>query len=246
VHDQLRAAAHDRGEVLRPRRHHHQSGSRAQAGLSGQPHCAGHPRTAADDQHPPEIALVRRTLPRRQRPQHIGLAQSLEHRPEAPLVRRADAQIVEQQPARVFRARIQKQAGLQRHKAEGAIGAHRRPHHRAAVAVQPGGHIQREHRLPAGVDVTDDLRESGPHDRIEPGTEQCIDHHLGAGEPRRRIWQHLPAAALELPAGPRRIALELVPRHDCEHRDLESRRPREARQHVAIPAIVAAAGHDDQ
>ena len=98
VADQLGSAGDDAEQVLARGRNGDEPGAHAQARFTGQSHGPRHPRTAADDQHAAELPLVRFAASRRQRVRDIRIAELLEQRTEARLVRRRDLQVIEHEP----------------------------------------------------------------------------------------------------------------------------------------------------
>ncbi len=244
--DELRPRAHHRRDVLGERRDADQPGTDAQCGLAGEAHRPGHPGSTADDEHAAELAFVRHAPPARQRSREIGLAEPLQARLERGFLGNPDLQIVEGEASAQLRALAEEQPGLERHEADRRIRAHRCAQDRAAVGVEARGQVQCQHRPPAGVHRGDDLHDPRAHRLGQAGAKQCVDDHLGLGEPRRIEGQHAPAARDEVIAGAARIAAETRGRHGGQHPCVEPGGLRKARQHVAIAAVVAAAGdHDD-
>ena len=71
------------------------------------------------------------------------------------VTRRHHAEVVEQHHAGVFRARAQEQPGLEGHETHRHVGAHGRLVHGAAVGIDAGRNIERQHRALRGVDRAD-------------------------------------------------------------------------------------------
>src|SRR4029077_5957018 len=82
------------------------------------------------------------------------------------------------------------------------------------------------------------------HIAPESDAEQCIDDDLAAGEVLRGEGAHRATARAQVLVGLTRIAVQLLRVAGGEHAHGEPGGLSEARQHVAITAVVAVAAHD--
>ncbi len=104
--------------------------------------------------------------------------------------------------------------------------------------------VEREHRQSRPVDPFDAIAPRALDGPVDAGSEQGIDDEFRAGE-RRRLECAMPAAlGGEVLVRLARIAAQSRRIGERGHADFEARRAREAREHVAVAAVVSGTAED--
>ena len=108
--------------------------------------------------------------------------------------------------------------------------------HRAAVAGDPGWHIDGQHRLRRGVDPVDQRRRIALEISGQPGAEQSVDDEIS-----RREFDLIGRRDRTSPEGGRLrvVALRQRGRRQAAHDDVEAPLAQGCRRHIAVAAIVS-------
>ena len=149
------------------------------------------------------------------------------------------AQIIENHlPAAVPRG-----AGVQAlfagHETDRGVGPHHRARRPPGVGVQTAWQIQRQHRPAAGVDGGDGIGYRTDGRSIEARSEQGVDHHIGAGERRRRVLELGAATGQKPPPHHVRLAGGAGRAGDRGQVHVEPGQLGQLGHHVAVAAVVA-------
>lgn len=218
-----------------------QSRPAAKRGLARDANSAGHARSATRNQHVTEMSLVSVARAPWERSSKRMFRQTAEFGLDAFARRLGDCQIVEDNLTTVRRSIGKNEPGLEAGERYSGVRRYRDPHDPAGIAVQPRRYVEREDRCAMAICRLDGLSEvaanlsletaaeHGVHDQLEirvdiPFERQC--RQAGFGEIVRRLL---------------RIAREPVRPDQVAHCDLDSPVSCEARQHVAVTGVVAAA-----
>jgi hypothetical protein len=124
-------------------------------------------------------------------------------------------------------------------------GPHRLAERHTAVAVEARGNVEGEYRATGTVDGTNGIGGIAARGLCQSGPKHGIDDDLALAQQRVVQRQRRAAAGREIGMRLTGIALEPRDRRRRDHADLQTRGLRKAREHVAIPAIVAATADDD-
>ena len=129
-------------------------------------------------------------------------------RPRAAVACRGNADVGDHQLAYIVAAREQKMAGLGAVKSHGERGRSRGPQNRAAVAMDPGGDVDRDHRHAGASYRLDRVSCDAIQRACEAGAEQAVDHEPGILDQLGLQRQH---AAVPGGAAQRGVAAQAIP-----------------------------------
>jgi len=206
---------------------------------------AWHADASADDQHAAEVALVRSTRPARQCECDLALRDALQTWREFGGRGDWNLEIIEENIAGMLGTTADEKTGLQCDESHRAVGLHGDSSERhAGITVEPGGYIECEDRPTGSVDRADDRSKLGAHRCFQSRAEQRIDDHVAITETLTREGLHLAAARHVVAVRLAGIPAQAPRRHCGEHRHAKPGRLRKACEHVAVPAVVAAAADD--
>ncbi|MNH11255.1 hypothetical protein D3C79_707640 [compost metagenome] len=223
----------------------HQTGPRPQAGQPRQQYGPLHAQVAPHQQDPAVATLVRRAWARGQQGLEGGVIDPLGGGDKAGIRRHPEAVAVELADA-VHPVGGQ-HALLDADEAEGASGAHQGAHGATGVGVEPGGQVHRQYGGIQAIDCCDDLCHGRGEGDMDTGAEQCIYHQIRWRQRREfELVDQLHAAPSGQPliGGPPGIPRQQAGGPRGDHQGLETDPSGEARQHIAVAAIVAGADED--
>jgi epoxyqueuosine reductase len=180
-----------------------------------------------------------------QRTSDLMFEDSLEPGLELRTVRRRDLEVIEEHRARQFRTITDEQPSLQAHERHRAISLDDIPMRNARIAVQSGGHVERENGTLRGVDCADRAGHFVTYRALQSRSQQCVNYDVAFSQKIR--GERLDAA----PAGVKVFVSLLC--IAAQRRDWNSRERgygktgslSETREHVAITAVVAAPADND-
>ncbi len=229
----------------RPSRGPHRRAARPRRRDAWRPACRGRCRSTSTRTEAALVGGARRGAAARG---DLGFEDALQPRRAARCQgRRRDLEIVEEHRAAELGAITEIEPGLQADEGDGAFGAHGAAHRQAGVARdRPEGMSSAEHRTASRIDRLDRRGDLGRNGPTRPGAEHRIDDHFAAARaPRRRRSGSTTTGTRDevLPGAPR-IALQLRRIRGRQHARVEAGGLREAREHVAVAAVVAAATDD--